>query len=59
MAKRSEALQQRLDRVEKRAPQRKKRVIVVTKGAAREKKPEADAEDAPTDAADSSNDHAE
>ncbi len=55
MAKRSETLQQRLDRIEKRAPQRKKRIIVVTTGASRDKKPEADAEDFPTDETDPSN----
>ncbi len=59
MAKRSETLQQRLDRVEKRAPQRKKRVIVVTKGAARDKEREADGEDLPADEAGPANSEAE
>ena len=50
MANRNETLQQRLDRIEKRAPHRKKRVIVVTPGPSRDQEPPADdAEDAPTD----------
>ena len=50
MAGRRETLSQRLDRIEKRAPERKKRIIVVTEGPSGDRAPEADdVKDASTD----------
>ena len=42
MAGRRETLRQRLDRIEKRAPERKKRIIVVTEGRSGDRAPESD-----------------
>ena len=60
MASRRETLSQRLDRIEKRAPERKKRIIVVTETPSVDSLPEVgEAESFPKDDSGAANDEAD